>query len=144
VTADRPAPAGGAKGRGGPPFRIALAAACAALAALLALAPARAQDCPKIDPAVQQARERECRAAGGEWARFGAVAHLCGLYSCAPRTADGGKPCRSRAECEYLCVAKRPAALGSEATGECAAVQSPFGCITQVDAGRIAGTVCMD
>lgn len=121
----------------------------AAAAALLLLSaapgrPARAQDCPKPDPAAQSAREEECRATGGEWGRFGAIAHLCGIYSCAPRTADGGKPCRNRTDCEYLCVARRPAALGSDATGECAAVRSPFGCTTQVDGGRIVGTVCMD
>jgi len=103
-----------------------------------------AQDCLRLDPGEQRAREETCRAAGGEWARFGAFAHLCGIYSCAARTADGGKPCRSRSECEYLCVARRSAPLGSEATGECAAVKSPFGCITQIDAGRIVGTVCMD
>lgn len=121
----------------------------AAAAALLLLAtapgrPAHAQDCPTPDPAAQSAREQECRAAGGEWGRFGAIAHLCGIYSCAPRTADGGKPCRSRSDCEYLCVARRPAALGAEAAGECAAVRSPFGCTTQVDGGRIVGTVCLD
>jgi hypothetical protein len=103
-----------------------------------------AQECPKQDPAVQKEKEQECRASGGEWGRFGAIAHLCGIYSCAPRTSDGGRACRARADCEYLCVARRPAPLGSEATGECAAVKSPFGCTTQVDNGRIVGTVCMD
>lgn len=124
--------------------RILAAAAALLLLSAAPVHPAHAQDCPTPDPAAQSAREQECRAAGGEWGRFGAIAHLCGLYSCAPRTADGGKPCRNRSDCEYLCVARRPAALGSEATGECAAVRSPFGCTTQVDAGRIVGTVCMD
>jgi hypothetical protein len=115
----------------------------AVLAASL-LRPAHAQDCARPDPAVQQRLERECRAAGNEWGRFGAIAHLCGIYSCAERTKDGGKPCRSRAECEYLCVYRRTAPLGAEVTGECAAVKNPFGCTTQVDGGRVVGTVCMD
>jgi hypothetical protein len=105
---------------------------------------ADAQQCPKPDPAAQNAKEEECRAAGGEWGRFGAVAHLCGIYSCAPRTGDGGKPCRNRADCEYLCVDRRDAALGAEVTGECAAVRSPYGCTTQVDGGRVVGRVCID
>ena len=78
------------------------------VALLLAAAPrvALAQECPKPDPVAQKTKEQECLAAGDEWGRFGAIAHLCGLYSCAPRTKDGGKPCRNRAECEYLCVTR--------------------------------------
>jgi hypothetical protein len=125
--------------------RSGIAAGCAFL--LLAIASggdAYAQDCPKPDPAVQKMKEQECRAAGDEWGRFGAIAHLCGIYSCVPRTKDGGKPCRNRVECEYLCVYRRTARLGTEVTGECAAVRSPFGCTTQVDQGRVVGTVCLD
>jgi len=29
--------------------------------------------------------------AGGQWAKFGVHDHLCGIYSCAERTKDGGK-----------------------------------------------------
>lgn len=127
--------------------RLRHAVALGAALLLLSAGPvgvASAEECPKQDPVVQKEQEQECRASGGEWGRFGAIAHLCGVYSCAPRTSDGGKACRSRVECEYLCVARRPAPLGSEATGECAAVRNPFGCTTQVDNGRIVGTVCMD
>ena len=126
-------------------LRHAIAAGSVVL--LLTAAPGadvRAQECPKPDPVAQKAQEEECRAAGGEWGKFGAIAHLCGIYSCVPRTSDGGKPCRNRAECEYLCVHRRGAALGAEVTGECAAVRSAYGCTTQVDGGRVVGTVCID
>lgn len=126
-------------------LRSGIAIGCAFL--LLAAAPgshAYAQDCPKPDPVVQKTKEDECRAAGDEWGRFGAIAHLCGIYSCVPRTKDGGKPCRNRVDCEYLCVFRRGAALGTEVTGECAAVRSPYGCTTQVDNGRVVGMVCID
>jgi hypothetical protein len=136
-----PAPAGGKQRPVTRPQRLA---AFAIVPALLVLALALAQECPKADPAAQKLQEQECLAAGNEWGRFGAIAHLCGIYSCAPRTRDGGKPCRSRAECEYLCVYRRSAPLGAEVTGECAAVKNPFGCTTQVDNGRVVGTVCMD
>ena len=122
----------------------AFAHLAAALALALMTGVAGAQQCPKPDPAAQKAQEEECRAAGGEWGRFGAIAHLCGVYACAPRTQDGGKPCRNRAECEYLCVDRHDAALGAEVTGECAAVRSPYGCTTQVDGGRVVGRVCID
>lgn len=136
-----PAPAGGKRRPVTRPRRLA---AFAIVPALLVLAVALAQECPQPDPAAQKLQEQECLAAGNEWGRFGAIAHLCGIYSCAPRTRDGGKPCRSRAECEYLCVYRRSAPLGAEVTGECAAVKNPFGCTTQVDNGRVVGTVCMD
>jgi hypothetical protein len=121
-----------------------LARTAVAVVATLLLLPAQAQQCPKPDPAAQQRLEQECRAAGNEWGRFGAIAHLCGIYSCAERTKDGGKACRNRAECEYLCVYRRTAPLGAEVSGECAGAKNPFGCTTQVDGGRIVGTVCMD
>jgi pimeloyl-ACP methyl ester carboxylesterase len=117
----------------------------AALAAtLLAAGAALAQDCPRVDTALQAAAEKQCRAAGGEWARFGVRDHLCNVYSCAPRTKDGGKPCRHRADCEYQCAHEAHAALGAEVTGRCAVIASPFGCVYQVDGGRIVGRVCTD
>jgi hypothetical protein len=118
------------------------AAGLAAL--LLATAPALGQDCPKPDPAAQAAGEKQCRAVGGEWARFGVRDYLCGVYSCAARTRDGGKACRNRAECEYNCVHEKHAPLGAEVTGKCAALAVSVGCAYHVDGGRIVGRVCAD
>ena len=115
-----------------------------ALLLAAASAAAYAQNCPPVDAARQKARELECRAAGGEWARFGVHAHLCGIYSCAERMKDAGKPCHNRAECEYLCITNRPATIGAEVVGECAAVRTSFGCFTHVDGGKIVGRVCVD
>ena len=50
-----------------------------------------AQDCPQVDADAQKAQESACRAAGGQWAKFGVHDHLCNIFSCAPRTGDGGK-----------------------------------------------------
>jgi hypothetical protein len=121
--------------------------AIAVAAAVLLAAPSagvRAQACPHVDLAEQKARELECRSAGGEWARFGVRDHLCGIYTCAARTKDAGKPCRNRSECEHLCITKAAAGLGAEAVGECTAVKTSFGCFTHVDGGRIVGRVCVD
>jgi len=103
-----------------------------------------AQDCPEVNAAQQAAAEKQCRAAGGEWARFGVRDHLCGVYSCAARTKDGGKACRNRAECEYNCVHEKHAPLGAEVTGACAALAIPVGCAYHVDGGKIVGRVCID
>ena len=104
----------------------------------------RAQDCPSVDAGAQKAKENECRVAGGEWGRFGVHAYLCGIYSCAPRTKDGGRPCRSRADCEHLCITNNPPKIGAEVIGHCSAVKTNFGCFTHVDGGRIVGRVCVD
>jgi hypothetical protein len=61
-----------------------------------------------------------------------------------PRTRDGGKPCRNRSDCEYLCVAPKPGMVGAEVVGQCAAVVTEFGCKEQVDGGRIVGRVCIE
>ena len=105
---------------------------------------AQAQDCPRIDAERQKAEEGACRAAGGQWARFGVRDHLCNVYSCAPRTADGGKPCSNRHDCEFLCVASREAPIGTPVTGACAAYRTSFGCATHVDRGKVVGRVCID
>jgi len=116
-----------------------------ALAALLlAPGPLAAQDCPRPDLEEQKAKEAQCAAARGQWARFGVRDHLCGVYSCAPRTADAGKACRGHAECEYLCVYNREAKVGTQVTGECAAYRNAFGCTTHVNGGTIVGRVCID
>ena len=110
----------------------------------LAAMGAHAQNCPPVDQEKHKVREAECRAAGGEWARYGVRDHLCNIYSCAERTRDAGKPCRNRADCEHLCVTERPPTIGAEIEGRCTAVKTSFGCYTHVDGGRIVGRVCVD
>jgi hypothetical protein len=105
---------------------------------------AHAQQCPPVDAQAQKAGERECRAAGGEWGRFGVHAQLCGIYTCVERTRDGGKPCRSTSDCEHRCVTEAPPRIGAEAAGKCTANRSSFGCFTYLDGGKIVGRVCAD
>lgn len=121
---------------------MALKAACAALLSLAGFA--YAQDCPLVDSQELLVKERQCRASGGEWGRHGVRDHLCGIYTCAPRTKDGGKRCVNRSDCEYLCITKKPFPLGSTVVGECAAVVTEFGCFNYVDGGRMVSRVCSD
>lgn len=103
-----------------------------------------AQACPRVDPEEQRAREAACRAAGGQWARYGVRDSLCNVYRCAPRTADGGRACRNRADCEFACLAVKEGPIGAEVPARCAAVVTSFGCATHVDGGRIVGRVCAE
>ena len=114
------------------------------LGLLLCTGMANGQNCPPADLDEHKRKEAECRAAGGEWSRFGVHDHLCGIYSCAERTKDAGKPCRNRAECEHLCITNAQPSIGAEVTGQCTAVKTNFGCFTHVDGGRIVGRVCID
>lgn len=114
------------------------------LLALCFAAAAQAQSCAPVDFEVQRKQQQECAASGGEWARFGIKDYLCGVYSCAERTRDAGKPCRNRSDCEFLCIHPRDAKLGAEVTGECAAVKTSFGCFIHVDNGRVIGRVCVE
>jgi hypothetical protein len=108
------------------------------------MSPAMAQQCPPVDHDKQKTDQAACRAAGGEWSRFGVLAHLCNVYSCAARTRDGGKPCLGQGDCEFRCVSKRELPLGTPVTGECAAVVTQFGCTVHVEGGRVAGRICID
>jgi len=118
--------------------------ALCALAAAAWSAAALALDCPKIDFEAQKAKEKECKAIGGLWQRHGIADHLCGIYSCAPPTRDGGKRCVNRADCEYLCLSKRSFPLGTPVVGECAAIFTQYGCFNYVDGGKMVGRICVD
>ena len=112
-----------------------------------ALAPFAAQaqaPCPEIDPQVQLADERKCRAEGGVWARHGIADATCNVYTCAPRTADGGRRCLNRIDCQYLCITKQPFPLGTPVVGQCAEVWTEFGCFNYVDGGKMVGRLCRD
>ena len=111
---------------------------------LFALTGAYAQRCPTIDMNQQKAEEQACRAAGGEWARHGVRDHLCGIYTCAERTVDAGKPCRNRVDCEHLCVTEATPRIGLDVEGRCTVVKTSFGCYTHVDGGKIVGRVCVE
>ena len=117
--------------------------ACVFLLAAMAMS-AQAQNCAPVDLDEHKRKEAECRAAGGEWARFGVHDHLCNVYSCAERTKDAGKPCRNRADCEHLCITNAAPSIGAEVAGQCTAVKTNFGCFTHVDGGKIVGRVCID
>jgi hypothetical protein len=113
----------------------------------------------------------ECEGAGGKWGRFGAGIEHCffaekveaakrkcessggisgrmgkaQMEGCTRPTKDGGTPCSNKADCQIDCIYEGPhLAVGSPAIGICVRDDSPFGCRTTVDGGRIRGGKCVD
>jgi hypothetical protein len=85
--------------------------------------------------------EAACVSAGGEVRQEG----MLGLYRCVTPFADAGKPCKGKADCEGQCrLEGDPPTDGSEATGVCQRDDSPFGCYSEVEDGKVTGGVCVD
>lgn len=98
---------------------------------------------------IEEMRERSraeidqaaCESAGGEVRQEG----MLGLYRCVKPYADAGKPCKGKADCEGQCrLEGDPPADGSEATGVCQRDDSPFGCYSEVEGGKVTGGICVD
>jgi hypothetical protein len=85
--------------------------------------------------------EAACESAGGKIRQEG----MLGLYRCVTPFADAGKPCKGKADCEGGCrLEGDPPTDGSEATGVCQRDDSPFGCYSEVEDGKVTGGVCVD
>jgi hypothetical protein len=94
----------------------------------------RAQSLAEIDRAA-------CEGAGGEVRQVG----MLGMWRCVKPYADAGKPCRGDADCEGKCLAAADVGTGAgDIKGECQADDSPFGCFTEVEDGKVASAVCVD
>ncbi len=83
-----------------------------------------------------------CTRAGGTMKPVGRMQTL----QCVISYADGGKSCRSGADCAGDCRAQpgldvRP---GQQVAGFCQATSDRFGCSTAVENGRALPTICID
>lgn len=88
-------------------------------------------------PKTQQA----CEAAGGVWAKFG----LLGSDLCNLKTKDGGKPCRSRSDCESACITEKVNVGAENITGHCYEWSQTIGtCLAEVENGKANGVICSD
>lgn len=81
-----------------------------------------------------------CESAGGEVRQEG----MLGLYRCVKPYSDAGKSCRSSGECEGKCLVVDDAATGEDAVGACQKDDSPFGCYSEVEDGKVANAICVD
>lgn len=82
-----------------------------------------------------------CEGAGGEVRQEG----MLGMYRCVKPFADAGKECSGKADCEGQCrFDGDPPTDGSPVTGVCQRDDSPFGCYSEVEDGKVTGGICVD
>jgi len=120
----------------------ALLSACSSTppAAEAAAQPAAA-DTPEATEAYQQARDVDCRAAGGTLQPLGRLQRV----QCVIPYADAGKACSSKRDCSGQCLATGEAEAGVVATGTCQRdVSQNFGCRQRIEDGKAQGTICVD
>jgi len=124
---------------------LALAALLSACSSTPPAADAAAQpaaaDTPEATEAYQEARDVDCRAAGGTLQPLGRLQRV----QCVIPYADAGKACSSKRDCSGQCLATGEAEAGVVATGTCQRdVSQNFGCRQRIDGGKAQGTLCVD
>lgn len=78
--------------------------------------------------------EDACKAAGGQWGPWG----MGGFVYCNRKLPDGGKPCKTSADCSTKCVV-----LGDSAP-QCQPFENQYGCYGIIDANGKKNTLCVD
>ncbi len=100
-----------------------------------------AADTPEATEAYQEARDVDCRAAGGTLQPLGRLQRV----QCVIPYADAGKACSSKRDCSGQCLATGEAEVGVLATGTCQRdVSQNFGCRQRIEDGKAQGTICVD
>ncbi len=100
-----------------------------------------AADTPEATEAYQEARDVDCRAAGGTLQPLGRLQRV----QCVIPYADAGKACSSKRDCSGQCLAAGEAEVGVVATGTCQRdVSQNFGCRQRIEDGKAQGTICVD
>jgi hypothetical protein len=96
------------------------------------------------------ATARQCTDSGGNWGPPGSAMPFCehrpGKAAAQLRRApDANKLCDSQSDCSQGCVYTGPDPKpGADVLGRCRADNAPGGCHWMVEAGRIAGRICMN
>lgn len=104
-------------------------------------AAATAADSPESAAAYEEARDVDCRAAGGTLQPLGRLQRV----QCVIPYADAGKSCSSKSDCSGQCLASANVPAGEVATGTCQRdVSQNFGCRQRIDGGKAQGTICVD
>lgn len=80
-----------------------------------------------------------CTASGGFVERMG----MAGAEGCLHYLKDAGKVCTAKADCQGMCLYQGGQPMPAHPTGLCAPTDSPFGCHTSIDNGKVVG-LCVD
>jgi hypothetical protein len=109
----------------------------AAVMALCGCAPVAAPAPVAETPSTESA----CAAQGGRLERVGRAQTL----QCVIPFADGGNACRDGGECQSgRCLGAVEASGQTNATGQCQANNTAFGCYTRIVNGRAEAAICVD
>ncbi len=120
---------------------VLLAACSSTPPAADAAAQPAAADTPQATQAYQEARDVDCRAAGGTLQPLGRLQRV----QCVIPYADAGKTCSGKQDCSGQCLATGETEAGVVATGTCQRDASEnFGCRQRIEAGKAQGTICVD
>jgi hypothetical protein len=82
-----------------------------------------------------------CESAGGKVEGIG----ILGIPACVQYYADGGTSCRDKSECQGLCFSPKVLERGTETAGTCQSSEhDSFGCISRIEEGKVADSMCQD
>lgn len=121
---------------------VALLAACSSTPGTMdAAAPATPADGPEAAAAFAEARDVDCRAAGGTLQPLGRLQRV----QCVIPYTDAGKTCSGKSDCSGQCLAAGENPVGAPATGTCQRdISQNFGCRQRIEDGKAQGTICVD
>lgn len=84
-------------------------------------------------------------------AKGGAIRNVClaQMPACVRPYRDGGQPCTDKSQCEGMCLHQPGSGLsgprgGDTIVGTCQRDNNPCGCFATVEAGQLAGGLCVD
>jgi hypothetical protein len=82
-----------------------------------------------------------CASVGGKVEGIG----IFGIPACVQYYSDGGKSCRDQSECQGLCFSPEILERGTESAGTCQSSEhDSFGCISRIEDGKVADSMCQD
>ena len=82
-----------------------------------------------------------CERTGGKVEGIG----IFGIPACVRYYSDGGKSCRDKSECQGLCFSAKILERGTETAGACQSSEhESFGCISRIEDGKVADSMCQD
>ncbi|MGB6317189.1 MAG: hypothetical protein WBG08_01015 [Litorimonas sp.] len=92
------------------------------------------------DGRLSEAERSTCLKTGGTVERAG----ILGAERCTRPYGDAGMACLDSAQCQGQCRTDVGTAAGTPVTGVCQANDNPFGCFSEVVAGRAGPGLCID
>lgn len=107
------------------------------------------QASPRWPPPNPARARAACKAQGGYITGVG----MFGAWACVVPFSDGGRQCRTKADCQGRCLVDLDAAgsdylkshpVGAAADGQCELTNQTFGCFGVIEEGKLVSEPCED